>query len=147
MCGAGVFEKLHEHFHDTDELSALLLDSTIVRAHSCAAGAPKKNGGQDSEALGRSLCGFTTKFNATVNDPFVLLRFILTAGDRHDVTQVSPALIAGYTCEYVIADTAYDSDALRETIVAQGQLQLSILVRTVLKTVLMIKRCPSVATL
>ena len=41
-CDAGVFEKLHEHFHEAGELSALLIDSTIVRAHSSAAGAPKK---------------------------------------------------------------------------------------------------------
>ena len=41
-CDAGVFEALHDHFHDAGEISALLVDSTIVRAHSCAAGAPKK---------------------------------------------------------------------------------------------------------
>ena len=41
-CDAGVFEQLHEHFHAAGELSALLIDSTIVRAHSSAAGAPKK---------------------------------------------------------------------------------------------------------
>ena len=79
----------------------------------------KKNGGQGSEALGRSRGGFTTKLNAAVNDAFLPLRFTLTAGARHDVTQ-APVLIAGYTCQYVIADAAYDSDALRETIVAQG---------------------------
>ena len=43
-CDAGVFEKLHDHFHEAGEFSALLMDSTIVRAHSSAA--PKKNGGQ-----------------------------------------------------------------------------------------------------
>ena len=41
-CDAGVFEKLHEHFHDAGEISALLVDSTIVRAHASAAGAPKR---------------------------------------------------------------------------------------------------------
>ena len=82
---AGVFENLHEYFHEAGELSALLVDSTIVRAHSCAAGAPKKNGGQDSEALGRSHGGFTTKLNAAVSDTFLPLRFILTAGACHDV--------------------------------------------------------------
>ena len=42
-CDAGVFEALHKHFHEAGELSALLVDSTIVRAHSCAAGvSPKK---------------------------------------------------------------------------------------------------------
>ena len=114
-CDAGVFEKLHE----AGELSALLIDSTIVRAHSSTAGAPKKNGGQKSEALGRSRGGFTTKLTAAVNDAFLPLRFTLTAGARHDVTQ-APALITGYKCQYVIADAAYDSDALREMIVAQG---------------------------
>ena len=41
-CDAGVFEKLHQHFHEAGELAALLMDSTIVRAHASAAGAPKK---------------------------------------------------------------------------------------------------------
>ena len=50
---------------------------------------------------------------------FLPLRFTLTAGACHDVTQ-APALITGYTCQYIVADAAYDADALRETIVAQG---------------------------
>ena len=87
--------------------------------HTSAAGAPKKTGGQQSEALGRSKGGFTPKLHAAVNDAFLPLRFTLTAGACHDVTQ-APALIAGYTCQYVIADAAYDSDALRDTDVAQG---------------------------
>ena len=37
-----VFEKLHQHFHAAGEISALLIDSTIVRAHTSAAGAAKK---------------------------------------------------------------------------------------------------------
>ena len=79
----------------------------------------KKNGGQANEALGRSHGGFTTKLHAAVSDTFSPLRFLLTAGGRHDVTQ-APALIQGYTCGAVVADAAYDSDALRATIVAQG---------------------------
>ena len=53
-----------------------------------------------------------------MSDTFLPLRFILTAGARHDVGQ-APALIAGYSPPYVIADTAYDSDALRAKIQAQ----------------------------
>ena len=41
-CDAGVFQALHEHFHDAGDLSGILIDSTIVRAHASAAGAPKK---------------------------------------------------------------------------------------------------------
>lgn len=79
----------------------------------------KKNGGQDNEALGRSRGGFTTKLHAAVSDDFLPLRFTLTAGQRHDITQ-GPTLIAGYTYESVIADTAYDSDAFRAEITAEG---------------------------
>ena len=42
-CDAGVFQALHEHFHDAGTISGILLDSTIVRAHASAAGvSPKK---------------------------------------------------------------------------------------------------------
>lgn len=51
-CDAGVFEKLHEHFHDAGEISALLVDSTIVRAHSSAAGAAKKTEGKAIKVSG-----------------------------------------------------------------------------------------------
>ena len=53
-----------------------------------------------------------------MSDTFLPLRFIVTPGSRHDVRQ-APALITGYSPTYVIADTAYDSDAFRAKIHAQ----------------------------
>lgn len=47
------------------------------------------------------------------------LRFILTPGQTGDVTQ-APALLQGCHADHVIADTAYDSRALREVIVGLG---------------------------
>ncbi len=38
---AGVFEKLFEHFSADRDLEYLLIDSTVVRAHACSAGAQK----------------------------------------------------------------------------------------------------------
>lgn len=38
---AGVFENLHEAFSADRDMEHLLIDSTIVRAHACAAGAKK----------------------------------------------------------------------------------------------------------
>ena len=38
----GVWERMHIHFIDDPDLEYLILDSTAVRAHPCAAGAPKK---------------------------------------------------------------------------------------------------------
>ena len=43
------------------------------------------------------------------------LRFILTPGQRGDVTQAS-ALLQGLSPRRVLADKAYDANALRETI-------------------------------
>ena len=42
-CEQGVFEQLHQAFADEPDMEYLLIDSTIVRAHACAAGAPKKS--------------------------------------------------------------------------------------------------------
>jgi transposase len=48
------------------ELEAVLLDSTIVRAHQRAAGQVKKRGGD--EALSRSRSGLSTKLHAAVDE-------------------------------------------------------------------------------
>ena len=40
----GIFEKLFEHFSADRDLQYLMIDSTVVRAHACAAGAKKNTG-------------------------------------------------------------------------------------------------------
>ncbi len=47
------------------------------------------------------------------------LRFIVTAGQVGDITQ-APALLQGQSGNAVLADKAYDSKALRETIAGLG---------------------------
>ncbi len=47
------------------------------------------------------------------------LRIILTPGQRGDVTQAE-ALLGGLKAEHVLADKAYDSNALRQTIQDMG---------------------------
>jgi transposase len=49
------------------------------------------------------------------------VRFTLTAGQRGDAPQAAP-LIAGLPAEVVMADTAYDSDHLRQKIADNGAL-------------------------
>jgi transposase len=41
-CDLGIWEQLHTAFADDPDMESLLIDSTIVRAHPCAAGASKK---------------------------------------------------------------------------------------------------------
>jgi len=52
-CDHGIWEDMHQHFVDDPDMENLILDSTVIRAHPCAAGALKKNGGQAEQALGR----------------------------------------------------------------------------------------------
>ena len=47
------------------------------------------------------------------------LRFTLTGGQAHDITQADE-LIDGIESDYVIADRGYDSQRLRERIVEMG---------------------------
>ena len=94
-CDAGVFQALHEHFHDAGAISGILIDSTIMRGPCLGSGGPKKKGGQEAQALGRTRGGFTTKLNLSLSDACIPLRFILIAGHRNDITQ-APALIEGY---------------------------------------------------
>ncbi len=41
-CDKGVWERMLEHFADNPDMENGMVDSTIVRAHACAAGAQKK---------------------------------------------------------------------------------------------------------
>ncbi|MDT5157348.1 MAG: hypothetical protein QOH51_1705 [Acidobacteriota bacterium] len=67
----------------------------------------KKEGEQ---SLGRSRGGFSTKIHLATDALGNALRFILTGGERHDITQAE-ALIKDLAAEYVIADKGYDSEA------------------------------------
>ena len=45
-CDQGIWDQLHQHFIQEPDLEWLVLDSTIIRAHPCAAGAPHVKGGK-----------------------------------------------------------------------------------------------------
>ncbi len=116
----GVWERVFEALQDPD-LEWLILDSTIIRAHPCAAGAKKRDGtgGQDEQALGRSRGGFGTKIHGAVSGLGLPVELILTPGQASDMSQAK-ALIEGSPVEVVIADKGYDSKAVVEAIEAKG---------------------------
>lgn len=106
----GIFEQMHTHFAHDPDLEFLLLDSTIIRAHPCAAGAPSPaEEPKPDQALGRSRGGFSSKIHLIVDGLGNPIDFILTAGQVNDITQ-APALLQGHQADYVIADKGYDSD-------------------------------------
>ena len=65
----------------------------------------KKHGAQ---SLGRSRGGFSTKIHLATDALGNALRFILTGGERHDITQAEQ-LIENFSADYVIADKGYDA--------------------------------------
>ena len=67
----------------------------------------KKEGEQ---SLGRSRGGFSTKIHLATDALGNALRFILTGGERNDITQATQ-LIENFAADYVIADKGYDSEA------------------------------------
>ena len=67
----------------------------------------KKEGEQ---SLGRSRGGFSTKIHLATDALGNAVRFILTGGARHDITQAA-ALVKDLRAEHVIADKGYDAEA------------------------------------
>ena len=51
-CEQGVWDRMFRHFADDPDMENVLVDSTIVRAHPCAAGAAKKTVGKQPRRLG-----------------------------------------------------------------------------------------------
>nr|WP_156306807.1 IS5 family transposase [Novosphingobium sp. AAP1] len=115
-CHAGVWERVFEALTVDRDNKYLMLDSTIVRAHQQAASG---KGGRKNQALGRSRGGLTTKIHMLTDALGRPLRFIVTAGQVGDVTQAH-ALLEGQAGDAVLADKAYDSNALRTIIAGIG---------------------------
>ncbi len=113
----GLWILILEHFTQDYDSESLMIDATIVRAHPCAAGYEKDQ--NEREGLGRSKGGFTTKIHVVVDALGQALRFSLTPGQRHDITQAS-ALLEGFENANIIADKGYDSNALIDQIQNQN---------------------------
>jgi len=75
--------------------------------------------GQDSQALGRSRGGFSTKIHVAVHDGGRPAKLQVTEGQRHDVT-CGEIMLEGLDPEFLIGDRGYDSDPLRNKIRSIG---------------------------
>jgi transposase len=110
-----VWAKLLEFCKDDPDLEFIMIDSTIVRAHACAAG----YGDQEEQGLGRSRGGFTSKIHAKVDALGNPLKIIITPGQRNDITQAKN-LIAGDKNASILGDKGYDSKEFRDQIKEQN---------------------------
>ena len=110
-CGYGVWEAVHSGCVHRPDLQAVFIDSTVNRAHSCAAGAAGSNA--EDEALGRSRGGFSTKVHAITDALGNPLDFVLTGGQASDIGQAEKLLaLAPAGTKAFVGDKGYDADSL-----------------------------------
>lgn len=102
-----IWRYMMEALQDLPDLEAIMLDATIVRAHVSASGYQKDSA--EAQALGRSRGGFTTKIHAKTDALGNPLAFLLTPGQRNEITQAK-ALMGDSSDTIVIADKGYDSN-------------------------------------
>ena len=123
-CARGVWARLMAYLQaqpkPEPELSAGLRDSTVGRAHACAAGAPQQKG--LDPALGRGRGGLSTQIHILADPRGRPLCLRLTGGQRHDSTQARAWVEAwtGAPLPCLITDRAYDGDAFRAWRERQG---------------------------
>lgn len=110
-----IWKDLMDFCIEDPDLEYVMIDSTIVRAHACAAGFGK----QEKQGLGRSKGGFTSKIHVKVDALGNPLKFIITAGQESDFCQAYNMLGVTYNA-YVLCDRGYDSDDFRNIIENQN---------------------------
>jgi transposase len=110
----GLWELLLEAFNESGGNSSLqMIDSTIIRAHHCSAGAKR---GTARQSLGRSKGGFTTKIDLRINGMGLPIAFALTGGEASDFKGYMPVMDAdGPAPKVLLADKGYDADSFVTT--------------------------------
>ena len=92
-------------------------DGSDDRQH-CDPGPPsggRRKRGTQSQGLGRSRGGFTSKIHARTNGEGLPLGFVITPGEAHDATAYDELMKVDATRpKALIADKGYDSDAIRQ---------------------------------
>ena len=119
-CEAGVWDLLLQALADSGcPLDMLqMIDSTIVRAHRCAAG---KQIEKQKQALGRSRGGFSTKIHLRCNAAGLPIGVVLSEGEAHDVTAYDGLMQQRDSDPgAMLADKGYDSDAIRHDLQDSG---------------------------
>ena len=112
------------------ELPRLLIDSTIVRAHQHAAGAPRKKRAKGPtprrrpKASAPAVGGESSKIIAIVSDENTVIDFDVAPGQRHDATLLEPLLAKAQRrvqeVEELVGDKGFDGRPQRAACLDRG---------------------------
>lgn len=89
-----------------------MIDATFMKVHQHAANGV---GTPESRGIGKTKGGKTTKLHAIVDEDGTLACFSLSPGNLNDCT-AAPELLSQLSYKTILADKAYDTNALRELI-------------------------------
>ncbi len=114
---AGIWDNILAAMTDSRDADVQMLDTSIVRVHQHASCTRKC----ESNCTGRSRGGLTTKIHAVVDAKGLPIRLALSAGQEHDSLLAGDLLTELRYNGMLLADKAYDSDAIRELVRERGQ--------------------------
>jgi transposase len=109
-CKACIWDDILAAMMDRRDANVQMLDTSVVRVHQHAGSAKKC----ESNCTGRSRGGLTTKIHAVVDANGLPIRLELSAGQEHDSLLAGDLLTELRNNGMLLADRAYDSDAIRK---------------------------------
>lgn len=114
----GKLMKLFKALIKEPDLEWGFIDGSLVKAHQHSAGAASN----ESQGIGQSRGGNTTKIHMGVDSFGLPIDFDITGGEVHD-SKAAPALIDKLPkTDYTVADKGYDSEFLRTKIREKGSI-------------------------
>ncbi len=113
---AGIWDAIYDTVANLENAATQMIDTSIVRVHQHAACVKR----DVTSAIGRSRGGWTTKIHALVDGKGLPLRLTLGPGQEHDSLCAVDLLDGLEPGSVLLADRAYDSNAIREFASARG---------------------------
>jgi len=107
---AGIWDDILDAVTDARDADVQMLDTSIIRVHQHAACIKRSEG----NCTGRSRGGLTTKIHVVVDAKGLPIRLALSAGQDHDSLLADELLSGLQRNTMLLADRAYDSDAIRD---------------------------------
>ena len=119
----GVFDRIYQSLNPQLDTSVIMVDGSFIKIHPHGLGA-LRNGltpdqSAEKQAIGRSRGGLNTKVMAATERRGRLAKAELIPGNAAE-NLAFPSLMDGIQTQEVIADKAYDTDAIRTLLANEG---------------------------
>lgn len=112
----GILNKLFNELASDADFEWVFIDGSIVRAHQHSSGAAST----ESECIGKSRGGNSTKIHLAVDSGGLPVYFELSEGQRHDIVHAENLVQNLVEVNTLIADKGYDSDSFRAFVELNG---------------------------